>query len=179
MSNKKRYRKTDVPSLLQGDIPDGEEVCYITGAEMPCHFHHIMNGNEILKKRCEEVGAWVWVSPEEHHKLHNTREGIARLQDLKEQCQTAFEKTHTRKEWMGLFHKNYREDEEMNQAKQVLEYIQEHGSITQREATRKLGVGRLAARISDLRAEGYDIQTEMVPVRTRGGKARVARYTLE
>lgn len=175
----RKYRHTDTPSLIQGDIPDGEEVCVITGAEMPCEFHHVLGGNKITRKRSEEIGAWVWVSPEEHYKLHNTPEGIARLQGLKEQCQTAFEKTHTRKEWMGLFHKNYREDEEMNQAKQVLEYIQEHGSITQREATRKLGVGRLAARISDLRAEGYDIQTEMVPVRTRGGKARVARYTLK
>lgn len=175
----RKYRHSDTPSLIQGDIPDGEEVCVITGAEMRCEFHHVLGGNKITRKRSEEIGAWVWVSPEEHYKLHNTPEGIARLQDLKEQCQTAFEKTHTRKEWMGLFHKNYREDEDMNQAKQVLEYIQEHGSITQREATRKLGVGRLAARISDLRAEGYDIQTEMVPVRTRGGKARVARYTLE
>lgn len=175
----RKYRHSDTPSLIQGDIPDGEEVCVITGAEMRCEFHHVLGGNKIARKRSEEIGAWVWVSPEEHYKLHNTPEGIARLQDLKEQCQTAFEKTHTRKEWMGLFHKNYREDEDMNQAKQVLEYIQEHGSITQREATRKLGVGRLAARISDLRAEGYDIQTEMVPVRTRGGKARVARYTLE
>ena len=67
----------------------------------------------------------------------------------------------------------------MNQAKQVLEYIQEHGSITQREALRKLGVGRLAARISDLRAEGYNITTEIIKVHTKGGKAHVARYTLE
>lgn len=175
----KRFRYTDTPSLIQGAIPDGEEVCAITGAEMHCDFHHIMNGNKIMKARAEEIGAWVWLDPAEHYKLHNTPEGIAKQQEFKERCQIEFEKEHTRKEWMGLFHKNYREDEEMNQAKQVLEYIQENGSITQKEATRKLGVGRLAARISDLRAEGYNIQTEMIPVRTRGGKARVARYYLE
>jgi len=67
----------------------------------------------------------------------------------------------------------------MSQAKKVLAYIQEYGSITQKEATRKLGVARLAARISDLRASGYNIQTEIIATRTRDGKAHVARYTLE
>lgn len=174
-----RYRHTDTPSLLQGDVPDGEEVCYITGQPGHCDFHHIMNGSKISKARCEDIGAWVWLSPEEHYWAHNTADGIAFLQELKESAQTAYERTHTRKEWMGLFHKNYREDEDMSQAKDILAYLQEHGSITQKEANRKLGVGRLAARVSDLKAMGYDIQTEIITVRTRRGKSRVARYTLE
>lgn len=174
-----KYRHTDTPSLIQGDIPDGEEVCYITGLEMPCEFHHIMNGNKIMRKRSEAIGAWIWVTSESHRWLHDTADGVEYQRGLKEMCQTAFEETHTRKEWMGLFHKNYREDESMSQARDVLLYMQENGSITQREALRKLGVGRLAARISELRAEGYNISTEMITVHTKGGKARVARYYLE
>lgn len=106
----KRYRHTDTPSLLQGDIPDGEEVCYITGLEVHCEFHHVLGGTKIRRKRSEAIGAWVWVTPEEHHKLHDTPEGMEKLKELRKECQTEFEKTHTRKEWMGLFHKNYRDE---------------------------------------------------------------------
>ena len=46
--------------------------------------------------------------------------------------------------------------------------------ITAMDALREAGCFRLAARISDLRAMGYDIESEMVTV---NGK-RIARYTL-
>ena len=106
---KHKYRHTDTPSLLQGDVPDGEEVCFITGLETHCEFHHVMGGNKIMRKRSEAIGAWVWLSVEEHHNLHSTPEGAALEKKLKELCQIEFEKKHSRKEWMGLFHKNYTE----------------------------------------------------------------------
>ena len=49
----------------------------------------------------------------------------------------------------------------MNHRMKILEYMKEHGSITQQDAYLKLGCTRLAARIKDLRGEGYQIMTEM------------------
>jgi hypothetical protein len=51
--------------------------------------------------------------------------------------------------------------------------------ITSLDAITELGCTRLAARISDLRADGNDIRSEMVTVRNREGQpVRVARYRL-
>lgn len=47
------------------------------------------------------------------------------------------------------------------QTDRVLDYIREFGSITQLEALRDLGVFRLASRISDLKREGYVINSKM------------------
>lgn len=61
----------------------------------------------------------------------------------------------------------------------ILEYMEEHGSITPLEAERHIGCMRLGARIWDLRHDGYDIISELVVVETRGGgRATVARYRL-
>ena len=53
------------------------------------------------------------------------------------------------------------------QAQRVLNYIDEFGSITQFEAFRDLGVMRLASRISDLRKQGYPIQSDVIAVKNR------------
>lgn len=67
----------------------------------------------------------------------------------------------------------------MSQKEEILKYMKSNGGITQLQATNSLGCTRLAARISDLRAEGHDIKKEMITVHKRfGGKARVARYSL-
>lgn len=62
------------------------------------------------------------------------------------------------------------------QAKRVLEYIRETGSITQLEALRELGVMRLASRITDLKRQGYAIVRDTVPIKTRYGNTYIARY---
>jgi hypothetical protein len=47
------------------------------------------------------------------------------------------------------------------------------------EALEEVGTSRLAARIADLKAAGYVIESELVQVNARNGrKARVARYRL-
>lgn len=67
----------------------------------------------------------------------------------------------------------------MSQKEEILKYMKSNGGITQLQATNSLGCTRLAARISDLRADGHDIKKEMITVQKRfGGKARVARYSL-
>lgn len=51
--------------------------------------------------------------------------------------------------------------------------------ITSLKAFEKYGITRLSAVIFDLRDEGIDIKTDMIPVKNRYGKTRyVANYTL-
>ncbi len=59
----------------------------------------------------------------------------------------------------------------------VLRALQER-PLTPLEALRDLGVGRLAARVQELREAGYPVVTERVAVPTRDGEAVVARYRL-
>ena len=66
----------------------------------------------------------------------------------------------------------------MSQAQRILEYIHEHGSITDAEARACCGCTRVAARIKDLRDAHVPINSEMIKVRTRDGYTYVARYSL-
>jgi hypothetical protein len=63
------------------------------------------------------------------------------------------------------------------QNQRILDYINEFGSITQIDALRDIGCMRLASRISDLRSRGYDIVSELVPVKNRYGETcHIKRY---
>lgn len=65
------------------------------------------------------------------------------------------------------------------QTQRVLDYIDEFGSITQLEALRDLGCMRLASRISDLKKQGYPIQSEHQAVKNRFGEScYIKRYSL-
>ena len=65
------------------------------------------------------------------------------------------------------------------QNQRILDYLDSHGSITQLEALNKLGIMRLASRISDLRRNGYQIDSKMDFVMNRyGERCRVKRYSL-
>lgn len=66
----------------------------------------------------------------------------------------------------------------MTQCELVLNYIEEHGSITARQAY-KLGIMRLASRISDLKKAGFDIKSDTVKVKCRDGSVSyVSRYSM-
>lgn len=66
------------------------------------------------------------------------------------------------------------------QAQRVLDYMTNHGSITQFEALKDLGVMRLASRVSELRKNGHKIESQMVKVENRYGETcRVKRYSLK
>lgn len=61
----------------------------------------------------------------------------------------------------------------------ILLYLKEHGSITALDAIREFGCMRLAARISDLRESGYDIEAFDEYSNNRyGDKIRHSRYFL-
>ncbi|MDR1875773.1 MAG: hypothetical protein LBQ90_12275 [Synergistaceae bacterium] len=70
------------------------------------------------------------------------------------------------------------EDQERfdNQKMAVLSHLQEGKTITQDEGNALYGIMRLAARISELRREGWNIVTTMIPAGENG--APVAQYTL-
>ena len=64
------------------------------------------------------------------------------------------------------------------QCRQVLSYMIEHLTITQRDAL-KFGCYRLASRISDLRRMGYQISTRRREVvKSDGTRTHIAEYTL-
>lgn len=66
------------------------------------------------------------------------------------------------------------------QTDRVLDYIREFGSISQLEAFIELGIFRLASRISDLKRQGYTINSKMETVTNRyGEKCRIKRYTVQ
>jgi hypothetical protein len=68
----------------------------------------------------------------------------------------------------------------MTQCDRVLEYMKQFGSITPVEAMTDLGCMRLAARISDLRYQGYAIGRRMKTMKNRYGKdVSFAEYYIE
>mgnify|MGYP004452994503 FL=1 len=67
----------------------------------------------------------------------------------------------------------------------LLDYLKNYGSVTSLEAIRDLGSTRLSDTIFRLKKDGYNIDTDMVKVKTRFKKANgdsvlteVARYSL-
>lgn len=48
----------------------------------------------------------------------------------------------------------------MTQTQRIENYIKEHGSITNMEAMKELGILRLSARISDMRQAGINVISE-------------------
>jgi hypothetical protein len=66
------------------------------------------------------------------------------------------------------------------QNERVLKWLQRNGSITAVGALERLGVGRLAARIHDLRKAGYKISTIYAyKVNSFGDECRFARYVID
>lgn len=53
------------------------------------------------------------------------------------------------------------------QNERIIEYLNQHGRITQLEALQELGIMRLASRISDLKRLGYPIDSKMETVKNR------------
>ena len=67
----------------------------------------------------------------------------------------------------------------MTQCEMILKYMQHFGSITPADAIYNLNCMRLAARIADLRARGYDINAELVYTKNKAGDpVHYTRYSL-
>ena len=71
-------------------------------------------------------------------------------------------------------------EEIMSQCEMIKRHLQECGSITPSTALEEYGCFRLAARIADLKADGYNIKTYRVSTLNKfGEKVRFAKYVLE
>ncbi len=66
----------------------------------------------------------------------------------------------------------------MKQAETILKHLKRGTRITPAKAWHYWGISRLASCVFDLRKRGIPVITTMIFVRTRDGKARVARYSL-
>lgn len=72
----------------------------------PLEKHHVMNGS--LRDWAEKEGLWIWVDAGIHDRLHDDWFGVlVQKRLLKQIAQEAYEREHTRKEWMSVVHKNY------------------------------------------------------------------------
>ena len=68
----------------------------------------------------------------------------------------------------------------MTQCEQVLKHMKEHGSISSIEAFFDYGITRLSARIWELRNNGYEIETDMMKVKSEKGVVKhYARYQIK
>ena len=71
-------------------------------------------------------------------------------------------------------------EQRLTQCMKIVKYMHDFGSITPVQAMKDLGVMRLAARISDLEAEGWEIEHERETGENRyGEKTSYARYRLK
>lgn len=58
----------------------------------------------------------------------------------------------------------------MKQTERILRHLKDYGSITSLEAMNEYGIMRLASRICDLKAMGYDIRSESTKSVNRYGE---------
>ena len=90
-------------SILQGT----KKECYFTGRTDRLHLHHIYRGVG-RRKISDENGFVVWLIPE----LHNaSKDGVHFNRELdlklKRECQVAYEREHSREEFINLIGKSY------------------------------------------------------------------------
>ena len=88
-------------SILQAD-----KVCYICGRTVNLERHHIFAG--ACRKWSEKYGLWVWLCGTTCHRgIDGAQYDREKNLYLKMDAQTAFERDHTRAEFMKIFGKNY------------------------------------------------------------------------
>lgn len=91
---------------MSKSILQNEKVCYVTGQTESLHKHHIFGG--ALRPTSEKEGFFVYSLPR-FHNMSDKGVHFNKAFDLhlKKICQTKYEETHTRAEWMALIGRNY------------------------------------------------------------------------
>ena len=82
------------------------ERCFVCGYARELELHHIMHGtaNRRLSTR---YGLTCWLCRTHHTGRFGVHSNAELNRKLQQEAQTAFEKTHSREEWMTIFGKNY------------------------------------------------------------------------
>ena len=87
-------------------IISNERQCYLCGKTVNLEKHHIFGGTA-NRKISERLGLWVYLC----HNCHTGKNGAQYNKEknlrLKQDAQRAYEKTHTRDEWVKWIGKNY------------------------------------------------------------------------
>lgn len=87
-------------------IISNERQCYLCGKTVNLEKHHIFGG-VANRKISERLGLWVYLC----HNCHTGKNGAQYNKEknlrLKQDAQRAYEKTHTRDEWVKWIGKNY------------------------------------------------------------------------
>lgn len=97
-------------SIVAKSIMQMERRCYVCGTTYNLHEHHIFFGTA-NRKKSETYGFKVYLCWY-HHNMSDEGVHFNRELDLKlkRDCQSMFEKTHSRDEFMKIIGKNYLED---------------------------------------------------------------------
>tara|TARA_R110002167_G_C12516949_1_gene637822 strand:+ start:272 stop:490 length:219 start_codon:yes stop_codon:yes gene_type:complete len=67
----------------------------------------------------------------------------------------------------------------MTQEERVIDYLSKNLTINSIQALNELGIFRLASRVSNLKKQGHNITSRMIPVTNRHGeKCHVSEYSL-
>ena len=67
----------------------------------------------------------------------------------------------------------------MTQEERVIDYLSKNLTINSIQALNELGIFRLASRVSNLKKQGHNIYSRMIPVTNRyGEKCHVSEYSL-
>ena len=83
-----------------------EKVCFVTGSTFNLDCHHCIHGSN--RSNADKYGLTVWLRHDIHMALHAHKKPFQNLdKQLKIEAQKAFEKNHTREEFMSIFGINY------------------------------------------------------------------------
>lgn len=84
--------------------------CYFCGRTFGLEKHHVFAGTA-NRRISEREGFWLYLCHDHHTGSHGAQYDIDLNLLLKQDAQRAYEKTHTRAEWMALIRKNYLEED--------------------------------------------------------------------
>ena len=85
--------------------------CYYCGSNRNLEKHHCLLGTA-NRRKADKDGLWVYLCHDCHQDVHNYNT-IAR-KSLQKEAQKAYERTHSREEFMERYHFNYLWEEEKN-----------------------------------------------------------------
>lgn len=89
------------PSIVQP-----EKACYVTGATYGLDLHHCIHGSH--RRKADQLGLTVWLRHDVHMALHDHRKPFENLDwELKQAAQRAYERDHSREEWMAIFGRSW------------------------------------------------------------------------
>ncbi len=89
-------------------IIQSEKECWVCGKTRCLEEHHCMGGNP-NRKNSEKYGLKIWLCLEHHRGQTGVHNDQALCDFVHQVAQQAFEKEHSREEFMTIFGKNYLE----------------------------------------------------------------------